>query len=237
MWRWLRGAAAERKDSGTVMSDGDTAGRADEVHRELGTRPVDGRETPAVLLRRTYDAAVEDVWDACTDPERLGRWLLPVTGDLKPGGDYRLEGGAYGEILRCEPPRLLKVSWLFGENPDVSEVEVRLTARGPDRTVLELEHVAVTPPEVWDVFGPGATGLVWDLTALGLHLHLLDGQDGDPPVDLSVWRESDEARAFMTRSSEAWGAAYEAAGAPAEVAAACVEATTSFYVRPRGDGA
>ena len=44
------------------------------------------------------------MWDACTDPERIGRWFLPVSGDLRLGGRYQLEGNAGGEILRCEPP-------------------------------------------------------------------------------------------------------------------------------------
>ena len=34
-------------------------------------------------------------------------------------------GYAGGEILRCEPPRLLRVTWVMGEGP-ASEVEVRL---------------------------------------------------------------------------------------------------------------
>jgi uncharacterized protein YndB with AHSA1/START domain len=54
------------------------------------------------------------VWDACTDPDRLNRGFLDVTGDLRLGGSYQLEGNAHGEILRCSPPRLLAVSWIYG---------------------------------------------------------------------------------------------------------------------------
>jgi uncharacterized protein YndB with AHSA1/START domain len=209
----------------------DIVEQINDIHREVGSRQVARggertEEARTVLLRRTYDAAVEDVWDACTDPERISRWFLPVSGDLKLGGRYQLEGNASGEILRCEPPELLKVSWLFGEDPDFSEVEVRLTPRGEGQTVFELEHVAVVPPEMWELFGPGAVGIGWDLTALGLGLQLRGGPIGD----LAAWRESDEAREFMTRSSEAWGAAYEASGAPADVVAVAVQATTGFYV-------
>ena len=85
-----------------------------------------GDQDRAVRLRRRYDAPVEDVWDACTSPDRIGRWFLPVTGDFRPGGRYQLEGNAGGEIRRCEPPRLLRVTWVFGEAPP-SEVEVRLS--------------------------------------------------------------------------------------------------------------
>ncbi|NLU75617.1 polyketide cyclase [Streptomyces sp. HNM0575] len=226
------------------MSDSGGTGRIDAVHREVGSRRVDGAEARTVLLRRTYDAPVGEVWDACTDRERVSRWFVPVSGELKPGGHYLLEGHAHGEVLRCEAPRLLRLSWLFGDDPDFGEVELRLTAEGgadgdgadgesdgDERTVLELEHVSVVPDEVWEHFGPGALGLVWDLTALGLHFHLLDG----PADDLAAWRESDEARELMTRSSEAWGAAYEASGAPADVVAEAVSNTTAFYVRPRED--
>ncbi|OEU96027.1 polyketide cyclase, partial [Streptomyces abyssalis] len=150
-----------------------------------------------------------------------------------PGGHYQLEGNAGGEILKCEPPRLLKVSWVMGESPGLSEVEVRLTPGGEGETVLELEHVAVVPPEFWDQFGPGAVGVGWDMGLLGLGLHLRGESVGDP----SEWEATDEAREFMTRSSEAWGTAYETSGAPADVAAAAVAGTTAFYAPPREDDA
>ncbi|OEU90457.1 polyketide cyclase [Streptomyces abyssalis] len=213
----------------------DIVDQINDVHREVGSRRVGEPEEEArtVLLRRTYDAAVEDVWDACTTKERISRWFLPVSGDLKPGGHYQLEGNAGGEILKCEPPRLLKVSWVMGESPGLSEVEVRLTPGGEGETVLELEHVAVVPPEFWDQFGPGAVGVGWDMGLLGLGLHLRGESVGDP----SEWEATDEAREFMTRSSEAWGTAYETSGAPADVAAAAVAGTTAFYAPPREDDA
>ncbi|MFD3436963.1 SRPBCC family protein [Streptomyces sp. NPDC058685] len=203
----------------------DIVDRINDIHREVGSRAVPSGEARTVVLRRTYDAAVEDVWDACTDPERISRWFLPVSGDLRLGGHYQLEGNAGGEVLRCEPPELLKVSWLFGENPGFSEVQVRLTPEADERTVFELEHVAVVPPEMWDRFGPGAVGVGWDLGLLGLGLHL----EGNTIDDLSAWQASDEARAFMTRSSEAWGVAYRESGAPADEVAAAVSATTEAY--------
>ena len=75
-----------------------------DTHREVGTGPLPSTAQRSVLLGRRYNAPIEDVWDACTDPSRIGRWFLPVTGDLRSGGTYQLEGNAGGEILRCEPP-------------------------------------------------------------------------------------------------------------------------------------
>ena len=74
-----------------------------------------GTVTRTVVVRRAFPAPIEDVWDACTTAERIGRWLMPVSGDLRLGGKYQLEGNAGGEILSCEPPRLLRVTWVMGE--------------------------------------------------------------------------------------------------------------------------
>ena len=197
------------------------------VHREAGTRRVETGEAGTVLLRRTYDAGIADVWDAVTDPERLGRWFLPVTGEFKVGGRYQLEGNAGGEILECVEPERLRVSWLFGPDPGFGEVEVRLTAEGEERTVFELEHVAVVPDEFRDRFGPGAVGVGWDLMFLGLGMHLAGA--GMTKEEAEVWQTSPEAKEYTTRSGEAWGAAYAASGADPETVAATTAATIGFY--------
>jgi uncharacterized protein YndB with AHSA1/START domain len=82
----------------------------------------------ALLIRRTYDATPDDVWDALTDPERLVRWFLPITGDLRVGRRYSLEGNASGEIVRCDKPREIVVTWEFGGGS--SDVRLLLTPKG-----------------------------------------------------------------------------------------------------------
>lgn len=188
----------------------DIVNQINAIHREIGDAPVTTGPGRSLLLRRSYDASIEDVWDACTSPERIGRWLAPITGDLKPGGNFQLEGNAGGEILRCEEPHLLKVTWAMGEGM-VTEVEVRLS-RGPDGdTVLELEHAS--PAEIVDEmvrsYGPGGTiglGGGWDLALLGLELHLHDEK-----FDPATWEHSPEVKDFATRSCHAWGAVIQAA--------------------------
>src|SRR3954447_5557806 len=113
------------------------------VLRTVGPGKVPAGEAQMVVLRRTYRADIEDVWDAITDPERIARWFLPVTGDFRVGGHYQLEGNAGGEILRCDRPTRLLVTSMFGEAPPgTSEVEVRLSKVGDDQTMLVLEHTA-----------------------------------------------------------------------------------------------
>lgn len=199
------------------------------VHRTMGAGTVPAGEAYTVELRRRYDAAIDDVWDAITDPDRLRRWLRPVTGDLRQGGAYELEGGEHGEILLCEPPRRLKVSWLYGPDaddwPGTSEVEVRLTPGDAGDTGLELVHAAVVGEPSFPTYGPGAGGVGWDLALLALARLLT----GDPVADHDGFERSPEAREFSRRSAAAWGEAHLAAGGDPEHVAAAVGATTAFY--------
>jgi uncharacterized protein YndB with AHSA1/START domain len=192
-----------------------------------GTLPAG--EARLVALSRTYQAEIDDVWDALTDPARIARWFLPVTGDLRLGGTYQLEGNAGGEIRECEPPHHLRVTWIMGEQPpeDSSFVDVRLEP-SDNGTRFVLEHTAVVPPEFWDEYGPGAVGVGWDLALIGLAAHLA-GEDLDP----SQLESSPEMRRALTASSEAWGNALRDTGADPAVVARMVAGTTAFYVPPQ----
>ncbi|GHJ48449.1 hypothetical protein Cs7R123_57910 [Catellatospora sp. TT07R-123] len=106
---------------------------------ELYRREIAAGEARCAVFRRVYDASIEDVWDACTDPERLARWYAPVQGDLRVGGEFSQGDFGPGRVLRCEAPRLLTVA-LGGGDPAPDEIELRLS-EGPDgTTVLEFEH-------------------------------------------------------------------------------------------------
>ncbi|MHA7133326.1 SRPBCC family protein [Oerskovia turbata] len=201
----------------------DLSTEIDKARRATGDR-ADAR---VVLLSRTYDAPVEDVWDACTDAERIARWFLPVTGDLRLGGRYQLQGNAGGEVRECEPPRRFLVTWGMSEE-DQSTVELRLAPADGGATELTLEHVAVVPPEFWDRFGPGAVGVGWDLALVGLAAHLAGVDLGDP-AELET---SPEMRALQTASAQLWRLAHEASGADPAAAEAAAAATTAFYVPP-----
>src|SRR5919197_393561 len=118
------------------------------AHRELGSRRIAAGQARAVVLRRHYDAPIEDVWDGCTNPDRLSRWFLAVSGDLRPGGTFSLAGNASGQIRRCEPPRLLALTWVYGDRP-VDEVELRLTPDPAGGTLFELSHATVSGQVEW----------------------------------------------------------------------------------------
>ncbi len=144
------------------------------VHRQVS---APGAETRTVTLTQTYASDVDDLWDAVTNAERIPRWFLPVTGDLRLGGHYQLEGNAGGTIEECEPPTRFRATWEFGGG--TSWIEVRLVAESADRTRLELAHTAPIDDH-WTEFGPGAVGIGWDLGLIGLFLHLATGAPVDP---------------------------------------------------------
>lgn len=187
------------------------------IYREVGRRPAASGEKVSVLLKRDYDAAVEDVWDAVTDPDRVKRWFLPLKGDLRVGGTFQLEGNAGGEILNCEPPRLLKVT--FGGPTSIVELRLASQDQDAERTRLELEHTV--PIEIAQS-GAGAlyVGPGWDGALMGLGL-FLRGEVSDDPVAAA---SSPEAMEFFRQSVHAWARTVEASGtATAEEIAAATE--------------
>jgi uncharacterized protein YndB with AHSA1/START domain len=197
------------------------------TRRQVGARMLEAGEARTITITRTYATPLEDVWDACTNAERIPRWFLPVSGDLRPGGHYQLEGNASGTIERCDPPHGFSATWEYGG--EVSWIELRLTAESDGGTRFELEHIAHVDDERWTEFGPGAVGVGWDLGLLGLGLHL--GSDGEPvdPAAFHEWSASGEGRRFIELSSEGWGEASIAAGTPEAGARASAARTTGFY--------
>lgn len=195
------------------------------VQRTVGSRVLAAGEARTSTISQTYDSTIDDVWDACTNPERLPRWFVPVTGDLRLGGQYEVQGNASGTIETCDRPTSFTATWEFGG--EVSWIEVQL-AETPDGTRLTLDHIAHVDNKRWAEYGPGAVGVGWDLTVLGLALHLATGA-GVEPLDSEAWSMSDEAKEFMTACSERWRDASIAAGADPAQATAAAERTTAFY--------
>jgi uncharacterized protein YndB with AHSA1/START domain len=204
----------------------DVIAQLGDVRRKVGARSPGAGPTRSVTISQVYDAAIDDVWDACTSPERIARWFLPVTGDLRPGGRYQLEGNAGGLIERCDPPRSFAATWEYGDTQ--SSVELRLRTEADGRTRLELEHV-VPDDQQWQQFGPGAVGVGWDLTLLGLGSHLSAGSAASRPAG-AAWAASADGRRFISMSSERWGDADAAAGTSATDARTAADRTRAFYL-------
>ncbi len=122
----------------------------------------------------------DEFWSVCH------RWFAPVEGDLRLGGRYQVEGNAGGTIERCEAPHLFEATWEFGGG--VSWVLVTIAGEGADAARLTLEHRGEVPDEFWTQFGPGATGVGWDLGFFGLAAYLETRTE--LPMEQTDWMRS-----------------------------------------------
>jgi len=198
------------------------------VSRNVEARTIDTGEAHVVTISQGYDTEPADLWDAVTNIERIPRWFLPISGDLTVGGSYQLEGQAGGTVLTCDPPKNFTATWEYGGN--VSWIDVSVSGDGPDRARLLLEHIIpVEKDEIWREFGPGAVGIGWDSTLLGLVLHLRTGEAIDPSVG-QQWLGTEEGRRFLTLSGEEWYTADVALGTDPATARATADRCLTAYL-------
>jgi uncharacterized protein YndB with AHSA1/START domain len=209
----------------------DVTDQLDAIERSVTIGPGDAGIGPWVVQRvsRIYRTDVDDLWDAVTNAERLPRFFAPVEGDFQLGGRYQVQGNAGGTIEQCDPPHLFEVTWEFGEGK--SWVLVTIEAVDADSAKLTLEHRGEVPDEFWTQFGPGATGVGWDLSFYGLARYLENGEE----LGLlgEAWFSTDEAKACIVGSSARWAEVTIAAGVPEAQARAAETATSAFF---QGEG-
>jgi uncharacterized protein YndB with AHSA1/START domain len=193
--------------------------------RTVGSRTLEAGEATTTTIARTYNTDLDDLWDACTNAERIPRWFLPITGDLRLGGHYQLEGNAGGKIEHCDPPRAFSATWEY--DGTMSWIEVRLTEESAGKTRFELTHIAHVNDH-WQQFGPGAAGVGWDGGLLGLAKHLESGEAVDPEAAMA-WMMSDEGKQFSMLSAERWYEAHVASGEDPETARGMADRTAAAY--------
>ena len=219
----------------------DVVHQINQVHRSVAGRTVGATEVRTVTLRQSYAATVDELWDACTNAERIPRWFLPVTGELRVGGRYQLEGNAGGTITACDPPRRFEATWEF--DGKVSWIAVEVSPLDDDgesdaapRAQLLLEHT-VPIDDHWAQYGPGAVGVGWDMALIGMSLHLASGGAAVDAEAVMAWMASDGGRDFTIRSSEAWLAAHVAgATEPDDEATAQAQRTLAAYTGAEPEG-
>lgn len=81
-------------------------------------------------VEETYDTGLDDLWDACTSPERLARWIAEVTGELRVGGSIQASFTSSwtgpGRVDVCEAPHHLLLTMEPG-TPDETQIEAWLS--------------------------------------------------------------------------------------------------------------
>ena len=175
---------------------------------DLRRRPIPAGEARVAVFTRTYATTVEDLWDACTNPERLRRWYTHVSGDLRLGGTFEQVNMGSGTVVACDAPHLLKVS--LGGGAD--EIELRLAPGDEAGTAtLELQHATTLDSheiggQTYDAIFCMGGGYYPRLQALDLHLRgtLPDGYDS------TAFHLNPDMRPAIDRGSAAMSALLEA---------------------------
>ncbi len=108
----------------------------------IGTMRALDETRGAVRVEDVYDTAIEDLWEACTTPDRLARWIAQVSGDLRVGGDVQVVFTSTwtgpGRIEVCDAPHHLLLTMQPGSEEEC-ELEAWLTEEG-SRTRLVVEE-------------------------------------------------------------------------------------------------
>lgn len=153
-----------------------------------------GEDAGAVRVEDVFDTDVEDLWQACTTPERLARWLAQVDGDLRVGGTVQVvftstwTGAVRVEV--CDAPHHLLLTSQPGTDEE-GQIEAWLTQEdGGTRLVVEERGLPV----------PGlpfhASGWQAHLEDLGRSLEL------DGPVHPDGWSPEAGAAGWKARWQE-----------------------------------
>ena len=197
--------------------------------RQVDAKTRDHKPTRTVCASRVFPTNQSDLWDALTNIERISNWFAPVSGELFLGGQYQIEGNASGTITRCDKPLALDLTWELSSS--MSWVSLRLETQAAG-TCLTLEHEMMRDEASeahWTKYGPGATGVGWDLSFFGLGTHISNPSKKLERERNMDWMMSDTGKDFMRDSAEAWSIAHIKSGEKENIAQAMASRTAVFY--------
>lgn len=187
------------------------------IARECGRGEKAGGPVRTVTLFLVTRRLPSEVWGAIVRPERLARWFAPVSGDLRVGGRFRVEGRAEGRILACDPARRLELEWeVAGE---LGWVDIALSFYGGSGSRLTLAH-SVRETDRWRTYGPAGVGVEWERASYELVGHLARPAEDDW---LAI-AASPEGRRLLATCAEGWGELAIAAGEDPDAARAAAAA-------------
>lgn len=139
----------------------------------LGRLERDG-DAVSVDFDRLFATDAADLWQICTDPDRLARWFAPVSGGLRPGGSFVIhfddDDTPRCRVVACEPPTSFVWEWPIGDIATLVSVTVSPDDAGAR---LRVRHERLTPGQA------AGYGAGWHT-----HLRCLDAEvAGSPSPD------------------------------------------------------
>ncbi|MFE6735678.1 SRPBCC family protein [Microbacterium sp. NPDC057650] len=100
-----------------------------------------------LVYEDVYATGILDLWQAITDRERLARWMVEYTGDLRLGGTWAVAAvgdepsWATGTITACDPPRSFTTTWHAVEEEPTELVVTLDEVEGGTR--MRLVHTGI----------------------------------------------------------------------------------------------
>ena len=162
--------------------------------RIIGTMRALDETRGAVRVEDVYDTDIHDLWEACTTPERLARWIAEVSGDLREGGTvhavFTSTWSGPARVEACDAPHHLLLTTEPGTD-DESQIEAWLTAEGA-RTKLVVEERGL-PVDSLHFYGAG-----WQVHLEDLGRSL----SSDGPAHAGGWSGQTPAPAWHARWTE-----------------------------------
>jgi uncharacterized protein YndB with AHSA1/START domain len=208
------------------MSDPARMSQIHAVQRGVGELDASKPQVRTISLSQTFEVARAVLWQTCTYGDQLGKWFLPISGDLRLGGRFEVEDNATGVIEDCQPTRFFSSTWEYDE--DVGRIELELAAEGESQTRLIFRHISCVEEALWGNFGPGALGIFWDIALMRLAVHLSSESQG-VRVDLTDWAASMDGYRFLLSSSQSWCAANISVGADPVAAQRAADRAMTAY--------
>jgi uncharacterized protein YndB with AHSA1/START domain len=162
--------------------------------RTIGTMRALDEARGAVRVEDVYDTDIDDLWEACTSPERLARWIAQVSGDLREGGMvhavFTSTWTGPGRIEVCDAPHHLLLTMEPGTE-DEAQIEIWLSQEG-SRTTLVIEERGL-PIESLYFHGAG-----WQVHLEDLGRSIATGSS----AHVGGWSETTYAPAWHVRWTE-----------------------------------
>ena len=197
---------------------------ATNIQREVHAITKDGKSLRSVTLSCDLKTVIDPLWVAITHKDVLEKWFQPVTGELKLGGRFQIQDNAAGSVVSCQSGESYSITWEFAG--DVSWVDVSLVALEHSSVRLSIAHT-MNFSEHWTHYGPGATGVGWELSLYGLAFFLL--HPDEQKFDEMEFVSSQLGKSTIEQSSEGWTQADITSGTPAEHAQQAAHRTVAFY--------
>ncbi|MBK9051628.1 MAG: SRPBCC domain-containing protein [Chloroflexi bacterium] len=94
-----------------------------------------------ICITKTIKASAPQLYEAFTDPELLGQWFATHTKqDLTVGGRFENSDGNMGSYKKLQPGKGLAFTWEGQGQEQNSVVDVKLEAKGDNKSGLIITH-------------------------------------------------------------------------------------------------